>query len=193
MIEIIAATGNANKVKEFKEILGPEYDIKSLKDIGLAIDVVEDADTFYGNALIKAKAISEATGKIALADDSGLIVDALGGAPGVYSARYGGEDGNDVLNRAKLLKEMEGVENRSARFHASIVLYYPDGKIIHTEGNTEGRILFKETGNNGFGYDCLFYSLDLEESFGTADSQAKNAVSHRGRALEALVKKLNQR
>ena len=81
MIEIIAATGNANKVKEFKEILGPEYDIKSLKDIGLAIDVVEDADTFYGNALIKAKAISEATGKIALADDSGLIVDALGGAP----------------------------------------------------------------------------------------------------------------
>ncbi|MBQ8178658.1 MAG: RdgB/HAM1 family non-canonical purine NTP pyrophosphatase [Clostridia bacterium] len=191
MIEIIAATGNVNKVKEFKEILGNDYDVKSLKDIGLKLDVVEDADTFYGNALIKAKAIAEATGKIALADDSGLVVDALGGAPGVYSARYSGEDGNDVLNRAKLLKEMAGVENRTARFHAAIVLYYPDGTIIHTEGDTEGTILYKEEGENGFGYDSLFYSTDLNQSFGVADSDAKNAVSHRGRALKALVEILN--
>ncbi len=193
MIEIIAATGNANKVKEFKEILGEEYDVKSLKDVGLKLDIVEDADTFYGNALIKAKAVSKATGKIVLADDSGLIVDALGGAPGVYSARYGGEDGNDVLNRARLLREMGGITDRSARFHASIVLYYPDGTHIHTEGNTEGYILYKEEGNNGFGYDSLFYSTDLNECFAVADSASKNAVSHRGRALKALVEKLNEK
>ena len=190
MIEIIAATGNEHKVKEFREILGANYDIRSLKEIGLKLEVVEDADTFFGNALKKAKAISDITGKIVLADDSGLIVDALNGAPGVYSARYAGEDGNDFLNRQKLLKEMEGVKNRSARFKASIVLYFPNGEFIHAEGVTEGEILLKEEGNQGFGYDSLFYSLDLNESFGIASSKAKNAVSHRGRALEVLVEKL---
>lgn len=193
MIEIIAATGNAHKVKEFREILGDNYDIKSLKEIGLTVDVVEDADTFFGNAFKKAKAIAEATGKIALADDSGLIVDALGGAPGVYSARYAGEDGNDLLNRQKLLKEMKGIENRSARFYASIVLYFPNGEYIHTEGKTEGTILYKEEGDQGFGYDSLFYSLDLKESFGTASAEDKNSVSHRGRALEVLVKLLKNK
>lgn len=193
MIEIIAATGNANKVREFKEILGDGYDVKSLKEVGLKVNVIEDADTFFGNAFKKAKEISELTGKITLADDSGLIVDALGGAPGVYSARYGGEGASDALNRAKLLKEMQGVENRRARFHASIVLYYPDGTFIHTEGVTEGTILYEECGSEGFGYDSLFYSLDLGESFGVASAEAKNAVSHRGRALQALVKKLSEK
>lgn len=190
MIEVIAATNNLHKVKEFKEILGKKYDVKSLKDIGLKIEINEDADTFFGNALKKAKTISELTGKIALADDSGLIVDALNGAPGVYSARYGGEDGNDKLNREKLLKDMEGIDNRTARFHASIVLYYPNGTFIRADGQTEGRILYKEEGENGFGYDSLFYSIDLNESFGVASAEAKNAVSHRGRALEKLVKEL---
>ena len=191
-MEIIAATGNKNKVREFKEILGDKYDIKSLKELGLEVDVVEDADTFYGNALKKAKEISLLTGKTVLADDSGLIVDALGGAPGVYSARYSGENATDASNRAKLLKEMKGVENRSARFHASVVLYFPSGEFIHAEGSTEGLILEEETGENGFGYDNLFYSLDLNMSFGLASAEAKNEISHRGRALFALSKALRE-
>lgn len=191
-MEIIAATGNNNKVKEFREILGDEYDIKSLKDIELDIDVIEDADTFYGNALKKAMEISKATGKVVLADDSGLIVDALNGAPGVFSARYSGENATDASNRKKLLKEMEGIQNRSARFYASIVLYFPSGKIICADGATEGEILFEETGSNGFGYDSLFYSTDLGMSFGLASAEQKNAISHRGRALEKLVKILKE-
>ncbi|MBO7156948.1 MAG: RdgB/HAM1 family non-canonical purine NTP pyrophosphatase [Clostridia bacterium] len=193
MIELIAATNNAHKLKEFRQILGQEFKVMSLKEVGLSVEIEEDADTFYGNAFKKAKVISELTGKAALADDSGLIVDALDGAPGVYSARYGGEDGNDFLNRRRLLKEMEGIADRSARFHATIVLYFPNGEIITAEGNVEGKILYEEVGNNGFGYDTLFYSNDLGESFGTATDEAKNGVSHRGRALQQLVEKLKQR
>ena len=193
MIELIAATNNANKLREFRQILGNDFKVMSLKEVGISVDVEEDADTFYGNALKKAKVISELTGKASLADDSGLIVDALDGAPGVYSARYGGEDGNDVLNRQKLLKEMDGISDRKARFHSTIVLYFPSGEVIRAEGNVEGEILYEETGDNGFGYDNLFYSIDLGESFGTATEEAKNGVSHRGRALQQLVEKLNQR
>ena len=193
MIELIAATNNANKLREFRQILGNDFKVMSLKEVGISVDVEEDADTFYGNALKQAKVISELTGKASLADDSGLIVDALGGAPGVYSARYGGEDGNDVLNRQKLLKEMDGISDRKARFHSTIVLYFPSGEVIRAEGNVEGEILYEETGDNGFGYDNLFYSIDLGESFGTATEEAKNGVSHRGRALQQLVEKLNQR
>ena len=193
MIELIAATNNANKLREFRQILGNDFKVMSLKEVGISVDVEEDADTFYGNALKKAKVISELTGKASLADDSGLIVDALGGAPGVYSARYGGEDGNDALSRQKLLKEMDGISDRKARFHSTIVLYFPSGEVIRAEGNVEGEILYEETGDNGFGYDNLFYSIDLGESFGTATEEAKNGVSHRGRALQQLVEKLNQR
>lgn len=187
MIEIIAATGNLNKVKEIREILGDEYSVKSLKDLSIDIDIVEDADSFYGNAFKKAKEISKITGKVVLADDSGLVVDALGGAPGVYSARYSGENATDAANRTKLLKELEGVEDRTARFVASIVLYYPDGRVVSADGTTEGRILYKEEGENGFGYDSLFYSNDLGMSFGIASAQQKNEISHRGRALQKLV------
>lgn len=192
MKEIIIATGNVNKLKEFKEILGDDYNVLSLKDVGVDVDIVEDADTFYGNALKKAKEISKITGKVVLADDSGLIVDALDGAPGVYSARYSGENATDVSNRKKLLEELNGIENRVARFHASIVVYYPNGKIIHAEGNTEGRILLEETGNNGFGYDNLFYSNDLGMSFGLASSEDKNRISHRGRAIKKLAQILKE-
>lgn len=188
MLEIVVATNNSNKLKEFRQILGHDYDVKSLKDLSINIDVEEDEDTFYGNALKKAKEVSAVTGKIALADDSGLMVDALGGAPGVYSARYSGENATDASNRAKLLKEMQGVENRTARFYASLVLYFPDGKIIQADGSTEGEILFEEVGENGFGYDSLFFSNDLGLSFGEATNEQKNAISHRGRALEKLVR-----
>ncbi len=188
MLEIVVATNNSNKLKEFRQILGHDYDVKSLKDLSINIDVEEDEDTFFGNALKKAKEVSAVTGKIALADDSGLMVDALGGAPGVYSARYSGENATDASNRAKLLKEMQGVENRTARFYASLVLYFPDGKIIQADGSTEGEILFEEVGENGFGYDSLFFSNDLGLSFGEATNEQKNAISHRGRALEKLVR-----
>lgn len=191
-MEIIVASGNKNKVREFREILGDNYDVKSLKDLGIAVDVVEDSDTFYGNALKKAKAISLLTGKIVLADDSGLIVDALGGAPGVYSARYSGENATDASNRAKLLQEMQGIKDRSARFHASLVLYFPNGEHIHAEGTTEGLILEEETGENGFGYDNLFFSLDLNMSFGLASAEAKNKISHRGRAILKLAETLKE-
>lgn len=191
MQKIISATNNSHKLEEFKEILGDRFIITSLAQEGLKIDVVEDADTFYGNALKKAKTVSLATGMPALADDSGLMVEALGGAPGVYSARYGGEDGNSELNRKKLLKELDGVTDRRAKFYTCIVLYYPDGKIITAEGQTEGEILTVEVGENGFGYDSLFYSYDLKKSFGSATAVEKNSVSHRGRALEALCKKLH--
>lgn len=190
MQTIVSATNNSHKVKEFKEILGSKFNIVSLSDIGVNIEVVEDADTFYGNALKKAKTVSEATGMIALADDSGLMVEALNGAPGVYSARYGGEDGNSELNRKKLIQEMCGIKDRRAAFYTCIVLYFPDGKIITAEGRTEGEILTSEVGTNGFGYDSLFYSYDLKKSFGEATADEKNSVSHRGRALTALCAKL---
>ncbi len=190
MQEIVVATGNQGKLKEFKEILGNEYKLLSLKDINFNEDIVEDADSFLGNALIKARTISNLTGKPVLADDSGLSVDALDGAPGVYSARYAGGHGSDEQNRAKLLKEMEGKEVRTARFECAIVLYYPNGDYVSAYGKTEGEILLQEVGDKGFGYDSLFYSYDLQMSFGLADSGAKNEVSHRGRAIKELKNKL---
>ncbi|MBR2349147.1 MAG: RdgB/HAM1 family non-canonical purine NTP pyrophosphatase [Clostridia bacterium] len=186
MQELISATNNKNKLREFREILGDKFIISSLADEGITVEIEEDADTFYGNALKKAKTIAELTGKPALADDSGLIVDALGGAPGVYSARYGGEDGNDVLNRAKLLHEMRDITDRMARFYSSIVVYFPDGRIVTADGSVEGSILYEEIGENGFGYDSLFYSNELGVSFGIATPEQKNSISHRGRALRKL-------
>ena len=190
MITIVAATNNPHKIIEFREILGKNFDVKSLKDLGLKVEVEEDADSFYGNAYKKAKAVSDASGFAALADDSGLIVDALGGAPGVYSARYAGTDGDDEANRKKLLKEMAGVTDfgkRTARFHSSVVIVYPDGTSIAGAGDTEGKILFEEKGAGGFGYDCLFYSDDLGKSFGEATPEEKNSVSHRSRALYDIL------
>ena len=190
MITLVAATNNPHKIIEFREILGKNFDVKSLKDLGLKVEVEEDADSFYGNAYKKAKAVSDASGLAALADDSGLIVDALGGAPGVYSARYAGTDGDDEANRKKLLKEMAGVTDfgkRTARFHSSVVIVYPDGTSIAGAGDTEGKILFEEKGAGGFGYDCLFYSDDLGKSFGEATPEEKNSVSHRSRALYDIL------
>ena len=135
--------------------------------------------------------MSEALGLPALADDSGLCVNALGGAPGIFSARFAG-DGNDEHNIDKLLKELDGVKDRSAKFVCSLVLYYPDGKIISAEGETNGEILFERAGKNGFGYDPIFYSADLKKSLGEASSKEKNSVSHRSRALKNLKEKLKK-
>lgn len=182
-MQLIAATGNKNKLKEFREIF-PEYEILSAADAGFTQDVEETGTTFMENALLKARAVCKATGKPSLADDSGLCVEALGGAPGVYSARYSG--GGDAENRALLLENLKGEENRKACFRCCIVLVFPDGREYVAEGKTEGLILREERGAGGFGYDSLFLSDDLGVTFAEADEGEKNAVSHRGRAMRKL-------
>ena len=188
-IKLVVATGNAHKLREIAEIF-TEYTVLSQKQMGFDEDVEETGTTFAENALIKARSASKALGCIALADDSGLCVDALDGAPGVYSARYCGYHGDDKANRDLLLKNMQGVTNRRAHFTSAVALVYPDGKEIVVLGHTYGNILTKETGEGGFGYDCLFESEDLGKSFGLATAEEKNAVSHRFRALQALREKM---
>ncbi len=182
---LVVATGNAHKLKEIAEIL-PQFDVVSQKQMGFDEDVEENGKTFIENALIKARAASKALHCIALADDSGLCVDALGGAPGIYSARYCGYHGDDKKNRETLLKNMDGITNRAAHFTSALALVYPDGKEITCEGHTYGKILLEEQGDGGFGYDCLFESDDLGKSFGLATAEEKNAVSHRFRSLQKL-------
>lgn len=184
---IVAATGNEHKLREFRAIL-KGWKVLSAKEAGFSGDVEETGKTFAENAELKARAVSAATGKAALADDSGLCVEALNGAPGVYSARYSG--GDDADNRKLLLKNMQSVETRRAYFACAIALVFPDGKLITAEGRTYGEILREERGTNGFGYDCLFFSEDLQKSFGEASEEEKNGVSHRGRALKMLEEKI---
>lgn len=190
MEKLVVATSNVGKLKEIKAILGDKYEVVSMAEAGFAGDVEETGETFYDNALLKAKEVSERLGVTALADDSGLEVDALNGAPGVYSARYSGEPCDNVRNRALLLKNLQNAATRTARFACCMVLYRTSGEIVTATGYTEGEILFEEEGNNGFGYDCLFFSKDLQKSFGVASDEEKNTVSHRARALRALLEKI---
>lgn len=185
-MRLVVASGNKNKLREIAEIF-TDFEVVSQKEMGFDEDVEETGKTFAENALIKARAASKALGMVALADDSGICVDALGGAPGVYSARYCGHHGSDKENRDLLLKNLEGVENRSAYFMSAIALVYPDGRELLAEGRTNGVILTEEMGEGGFGYDCIFFSDDLQKSFGVASAEEKNAVSHRFRALQALL------
>lgn len=188
--KLVVATGNAHKLREISQIF-TEYEVISQKQAGFDEDVEETGVTFEENALIKARAASKALGVIALADDSGICVNALGGAPGVFSARYCGYHGDDKANRDLLLKNLDGVADRTAYFESAIALVYPNGKEIVADGRTYGKILFAEDGEGGFGYDCLFFSDDLQKSFGQATAEEKNSVSHRFRALTALKEKLN--
>lgn len=183
---LVVASGNAHKLREIAEIF-TEFEVVSQKQMGFDEDVEETGETFIENALIKARAACKALGCVTLADDSGLCVDALGGAPGVYSARYCGYHGADAENRAVLLKNMQGKTDRRAYFNSAIALVYPDGKELIAEGRTYGRILEKEDGTGGFGYDPLFFSDDLQKSFGQATAEEKNAVSHRFRALQEML------
>ena len=181
METIILASNNKHKVKEFKEML-KNYNVLTLNDIEFYDDIEENGTTFEENSLIKAKTIHDFLLKkglnyIVIADDSGLCVDSLNGAPGVYSARYAGEHGNDVDNRAKLQKELEG-KDRNAYFVCTIVVYYPNGNYKTFEGKTYGEITQEEIGNKDFGYDCIFYSKDLRKTFGEASEEEKNSVSH---------------
>ena len=186
-IRLVVASGNKNKLREIAEIF-TDFEVCSQKEMGFDEDVEETGTTFAENALIKARAASAALGEMVLADDSGLCVDALDGAPGVYSARYCGYHGDDEKNRKVLLKNMEGITNRRAHFTSAIALVYPDGRELLAEGHTYGEILHEETGNGGFGYDCLFFNDDLQKSFGVATAEEKNKVSHRFRALQELLK-----
>ncbi|MBE7080132.1 MAG: RdgB/HAM1 family non-canonical purine NTP pyrophosphatase [Clostridiales bacterium] len=187
-MRLVVASGNKNKLREIAEIF-TDFEVVSQKEMGFNEDVEETGLTFAENALIKARAACAALGCPALADDSGLCVDGLNGAPGVFSARYCGYHGSDEENRKTLLRNMQGVKNRKAHFTSAIALVYPDGQEFLAEGYTYGSILQEEEGNGGFGYDPLFFSDDLQKSFGVASAEEKNAVSHRFRALQAMLVK----
>ena len=186
--KIVLASGNKHKIKEISDML-TGYEVIGYKDMGLDFEIEENGTTFYENALIKAKAVSDALNLPALADDSGICVEALDGAPGIYSARYAG-DGIDENNNKLLLKNLEGKDNRKAKFVCTMVLYKPNGEIVTATGETLGEILLAPEGENGFGYDPIFYSYDLNMSLGIASPEEKNKISHRFRALSALKDKL---
>lgn len=189
---LVVATGNKHKLREIQAIF-KDVRVVSAREAGYLGDPEETGATFEENAIIKARAAAEALNLPALADDSGLCVAALGGAPGIYSARYAGGHGDDKKNREKLLAELGDEKNRAAYFRSAVALCFPQsmgGGEITATGDTHGRILTREEGENGFGYDCLFYSDDLCKSFGVASAEEKNAVSHRFRALTALKEKL---
>lgn len=195
METIVLASNNQHKIKEFKEIM-KDYNIVTMAEVGFTDDIVEDGDTFLANSTIKSKTIAKYLKEknlnyMVIADDSGLCVDALNGDPGVYSARYAGEHIQQA-NRDKLLANLKDVEdpNRTARFKCVITLLKPDGTMLVGEGKVEGKILKQETGDTSFGYDCLFYSNELKKCFGQASENEKNSVSHRGRAIADLLKKL---
>ena len=190
MKKLIVASNNKGKLREVGEILGGTFEIVSMADAGIHADIEETGETFTENALIKARYVFEHTGCAALSDDSGLVVDALGGAPGVYSARYAGNH-DSKANNELLLRNMSGVEERTARFISAVALVCDDGEFTAT-GAVEGHILHGLVGSGGFGYDPLFYSYELHKSFGEATAEEKNSVSHRFRALTALVNKLRE-
>ena len=196
-MKILFATHNKNKAREVASILSEyrdrlgEIKLLTLDDVGVTDDPEENGSTFEENAMIKAKAGAK-TGVLTMADDSGIEVDALGGAPGIYSARFSGVHGDDKANNALLLKKLEGVprEKRTARYAVAIACVLPDGGSFTVRGSTEGLILFDYDGEGGFGYDPLFWSSDLQKSFGRATADEKNAVSHRGRAVRLAAQEL---
>lgn len=189
--KFVVATGNPHKLKEFARILEP-LNIEILTPAqcgGEGIDPVEDGDTFEANAIIKATEFAKTLGIPALADDSGICIDALDGAPGVYSARYSGE--GDDANNELVLKNLEGVpfEQRTARYVCVICCAYPDGTYFTVRGECEGKIGFEYRGENGFGYDPLFY-IENGKTFAEISGEQKDAMSHRGKALRLLAEKL---
>lgn len=190
-MKIVVASGNKAKLREIAQIF-QGYEIVSMQEAGFTDDIEENGSTFEENALIKARAVSRALGVNALADDSGICVEALGGAPGVLSARFCGRHGDDAANNALLLEKLKDVpqDRRRAYFESCVALCFADGREITASGRTYGRILEKAEGEGGFGYDPLFYSDELGMSFGLASAEEKNAVSHRGKALAALAEKL---
>ena len=193
MKKLVFATGNQNKMREIREIyqdLG--YEILSMKEVGVAVDIVEDGTTFEENALIKARAIANEVDAIVLADDSGLEIDYLNKEPGIYSARYMGEDTSYDIKNANLLERLEGVpkEKRTARFVCAVAAVFPDGSEKVVRGTIEGYIGDEQQGENGFGYDPIFYVDAYGCSTAAMSREQKNAISHRGNALRKMKEEL---
>lgn len=192
MKEIVFATNNAHKLRELREIAGEKFEILSLADIDCHDDIPETADTLEGNALIKARYIKDNYGYDCFADDTGLEIEALGGEPGVFSARYAGDDCNSERNIDKVLKKLSGVENRAARFVTVIALIL-EGETYTFEGEVKGEILSERHGEGGFGYDPIFKPVEAECSFAEMSADEKNRISHRGRAVAKLFTFLNNK
>ena len=192
-IPIVLATRNQGKIREIKDLLS-DYDIeiKSLNDFGPIPSVEETGDTFEDNAYIKAHFAARVLGLPAIADDSGLVVEALDGAPGVFSARYAGENATDEENNAKLLKEMKGEKNRKAHFETAILIAVPRGPALTYIGKAEGEIAESLNGKNGFGYDPLFYYPPMSKTFAQMSVEEKNSISHRGKAIKELTGEFNK-
>lgn len=193
MKTIVLATNNKHKLNEFRKVL-IDYNIITLNDIDFFGEIEENGKTFEENALIKAETVHKFLKKkgleyVVVAEDSGLCVDSLNGEPGIFSARYCGEYGNDQKNRDKLQHELIG-KNRDAYFICTIIIYYPNGNHKTYIGKTFGKITTEEFGNKEFGYDCIFYSNDLNKTFGESTEEEKNSVSHRGRAIKEMLKAL---
>lgn len=189
MKTIIVATNNKGKAREFAEMFEPKgYQIKTLADYPDIGDIEENGKTFEENAIIKAETVSQKTGQMVIADDSGLVIDYLNGAPGIYSARYAGEEKNDEANIQKVLMELEGVpfEERSARFVCALALAIPGKKTITVTGTCEGRILTEKRGSNGFGYDPIFFVREKGKTMAELEPSEKNEISHRANALKKL-------
>lgn len=194
-IRLVFATGNQGKVNEFRQMLGEDYEILSMKDLDVDVEIVEDGKTFEENAVIKAKTVMEATGEMVLADDSGFEVDCLNKEPGIYSARYMGEDTPYSVKNTELLRRCEGVpeEKRDARFVCVIACAYPDGTVDTATGVIEGKVAHEPKGENGFGYDPIFYLPERGCTTGELPSEEKNAISHRGIAVRKMVEILKRR
>lgn len=189
MKKVIFATGNEGKMKEIREILGDlDIQLLSLKDAGIKADIEENGNSFEENAVIKATAIRDLTGEIVLADDSGLEIDYLNKEPGIYSARYMGEDTSYHIKNANLIERLNGVpdEKRTARFVCAIAAAFPDGTVRTVRAAMEGRIGYEEKGENGFGYDPIFYLPEYGCSSAELSMEEKNKISHRGKALRAI-------
>ncbi len=191
--KFVLATHNPNKVREMSNILGKfGVEVVSPKELGITVDVEETGTTFAENSMLKAKAICEASGLPAIADDSGLCVDALNGGPGVYSARYGGEGLDDRGRYMLLLSSMQGQTTRAAHFACAIACAFPNGDTLTAEGRCDGTIAFAPMGEGGFGYDPVFFVPELKKTFGQLTGEEKSAISHRGRALKSFTEKLEE-
>lgn len=192
---IIFATGNAGKIKEINMIMQDTgMEVVSMKEAGITVDVEENGSTYEENALIKARAVAACTDDIVMADDSGLEIDYLNKEPGVYSARYLGEDTSYRIKNANLIERLEGVADaqRTARFVCAIAAVLPDGKELTTRATIEGRIGYEERGENGFGYDPIFYVPEFGKTTAELTEEEKNKVSHRGKALQLMKEELKR-
>lgn len=194
MKKIIFATGNQHKMEEIKSIMADlPYEILSMKEAGISIDIEENGTTFEENSLIKARAIMNIAKEIVLADDSGLEVDALNKEPGIYSSRYLGEDTPYEVKNQEIIKRLEGLEEekRTARFVCAVAAVFPDGREVVKRGTVEGIIGYEAKGENGFGYDPIFIPENSEKTLAQFSSEEKNQISHRKRALEQMKEKLS--